>query len=394
MTDTRPQIDRCPGLTRPFHASDGAIVRIRKPGGIMPMETLRQFASVSRRWGDGNVHLTSRTNLQVRGLPTTDTGAVTDDIADAVRATGLIPSSHELVRNILASPLPAVVRPDNPPRDHMAALVAELDEHLLDTPELEGLPGRFLWAFDDGAGDVAAEPWDLCYQALDTDGGLLATSAGQVWEVARSQVISDMIQIALDFQQVRTALAADQGADPAAPIWHIGDLPVEALDRIGADVDFPSDEELTINGPPALGRYGRDVLAGVPLGLLTPQMLRALSGISEITLTPWRAIYIPGGEARIDDLAEAGFTVDATDPWASISACTGLPHCARSAIDTAALAHDLAAAATTDPTVVTTRVHISGCDRRCGAPHGDHVNLLAPADLDHALAQLQESKDR
>lgn len=382
MSTPRPQIDRCPGLTRPFHARDGAIVRIRKPGGRLPVEVLRHLGHISARWGDGNVHMTTRTNLQVRGLPTAEDGSLPAEISDAVASTGMVPATHELVRNVLASPLPATARPDNPPRDDVYALVAQLDDELLDTPELADLPGRFLWAFDDGAGDVAIEPWDLCYQAIDADFGLVATDAGQVWEVSRQEAVGAMIGLARDFQRVR--LRAD------GPVWHPHELDAEALAEIGADLGEQAEEHVVAHGPVRIGRYGMDLVAGVPLGLFTPAMVAALPAMADITMTPWRSILVPGGSSMVAELAAAGFVTDPEDPWASISACTGLPNCQRSAIDTVALARELVAAVDQQGEPLSREVHISGCQRRCGEPHADHVDLLAPADLDAALAQLRQ----
>ena len=94
---------------------------------------------------------------------------------------GLLPSAtHERVRNILASPLAGiasdpVARVDVVPPTTLGTratgscdvrgLAAELDRGLCARPELAGLPGRFLFALDDGRGDVAAEEPDLCWRA-------------------------------------------------------------------------------------------------------------------------------------------------------------------------------------------------------------------------------------
>ena len=61
---------------------------------------LEALADAATRFGSPAMELTSRGNIQIRGI--TDTQAV----ADAVAAAGLLPSpTHERVRNIVASPL-------------------------------------------------------------------------------------------------------------------------------------------------------------------------------------------------------------------------------------------------------------------------------------------------
>lgn len=369
MSDPRPLIDRCPGLTRPFRASDGAIVRVRRPGGRLPTAVLRHLLGIAERWGDGRVQVTTRTNLQVRALPIEEDGAVPDEIADAVRATGLIPPTHELVRNILCSPLGAI---------DLQPMVAELDEELQEIPLLEQLAGRFMWAFDNGSGDVAGEPWDVCYQALDAEHGIVALDNGRAWEVSRTDAVSTMLALAQEVQLART--------ETERPVWHSRELAY----RLGDDIPDPTDRPLQVTGPLEVGTYGDDLLAGVPLGLFTAEMIRALPVLADVTLTPWRQVLVPGAARDTEAYAAAGYVVDAADPWASVSACTGLPNCVKSSIDTVAAAERLVEAARKDPSLVRRPVHISGCDRRCGKPHGEHVDLLAPADPAAAVAALRE----
>ena len=52
-------------------------------------------------------------------------------------------------------------------------MVGELDTALCADPDLAELPGRFLFALDDGRGDVASLAFDLGYRAVDDDQGLL-----------------------------------------------------------------------------------------------------------------------------------------------------------------------------------------------------------------------------
>ncbi|QGF23563.1 hypothetical protein [Raineyella fluvialis] len=368
MSESRPLIDRCPGLTRPFRASDGAIVRVRKPGGRLPTDVLRHLLGIAERWGDGRVQVTTRTNLQVRGLPLEEDCSVPCEIADAVRATGLIPPTHELVRNVLCSPMGDI---------DLQPMVAELDEELQEIPLLEELTGRFMWAFDNGSGDVAGEPWDVCYQAIDEDHGIVALDNGRAWEVSRADAPSVMLALAQNVQMART--------ETELPVWHARELAY----KLGDDIPDSTDQPITVSTPPAVGTYGADLLAGVPLGLFTGDMIRALPTLVDVTLTPWRQVLIPGGAKDAATYAAAGYVVDPSDPWASISACTGLPNCAKSAIDTVAMAEQLVDAARQDPSLVRRPVHVSGCDRRCGEPHGEHVDLLAPADLAAAVAELR-----
>jgi precorrin-3B synthase len=140
----RRDADACPGALRLHAAADGPLARVRLPGGMLTGTQLTVLRELAETWGDGHVELTSRANVQLRALKT----APAAGLAARLWAAGLLPSqTHELVRNIAASPFA------EPPA---RALVDDLDRALCADPELAALPGRFLFAVDDGPGDVAA----------------------------------------------------------------------------------------------------------------------------------------------------------------------------------------------------------------------------------------------
>ncbi|MFC4534699.1 precorrin-3B synthase [Sphaerisporangium dianthi] len=145
---TRSRPDACPGALQTHEAADGAIARVRTPGGRLTAGRLRALATAAASYGSGVIELTSRANVQVRGL-TAETGRA---FAERMAAIGLLPSAtHERVRNILAGPLSGV---DGRGLADVTPLVDELDDAVLARPALAELPGRFLFALDDGRGDM------------------------------------------------------------------------------------------------------------------------------------------------------------------------------------------------------------------------------------------------
>src|SRR3954452_7495271 len=158
---SRDRVDACPGALQTHAAADGGLARVRVPGGTLTAEQLRTLAAAARELGDGSLELTSRGNLQLRGLP----AGAEASLGDRLAAVGLLPSAtHERGRNVLASPLSG--RTDGGHVD-VRRWVRALDAGLCADPALAELPGRFLATLDDGRGDVAG---------LGGDVGLLALS--------------------------------------------------------------------------------------------------------------------------------------------------------------------------------------------------------------------------
>ncbi|HEX3196307.1 MAG TPA: hypothetical protein VHR39_02010, partial [Propionibacteriaceae bacterium] len=73
--------DRCPGVLRPHLAQDGAVIRVRIPGGQTSGTALGRLSRIAQEFGSGDLQLTSRASLQLRGLP----DPLLDGFIEAVR---------------------------------------------------------------------------------------------------------------------------------------------------------------------------------------------------------------------------------------------------------------------------------------------------------------------
>src|SRR3954469_20130019 len=121
--------DRCPGALSLHAAEDGALARVRLPGGRLDAAGRAAVAAVAEL-GNGIVEITPRATAQVRGLP----DGAGEQVATLLAAGGLLPSlAHDRVRNVLASPLGGA---DD--------VVDALDRGLCADARLASLPGRFL----------------------------------------------------------------------------------------------------------------------------------------------------------------------------------------------------------------------------------------------------------
>ena len=216
----RDEADRCPGVLRPHQAADGALLRLRVPGGWLPASSLELMSSASERFADGDIQLTSRANLQLRAVATDPSGAVTGALVDEVLRAGLLPHpSHERVRNIVCSPLSGLTGG----LADLRGLTREIDEKLCAAADLAVLPGPFLLALDDGRGDLDGLPADLRVRALDRGTVQIQVGDAAIGPVVPLAAAADHV-IALS----RAFLFAAQGEQ----VWHVRELPQRGLELI------------------------------------------------------------------------------------------------------------------------------------------------------------------
>ncbi|OLR94090.1 hypothetical protein BJP25_13620 [Actinokineospora bangkokensis] len=345
MPQRRSGADACPGALDTHAAADGGLARVRVPGGLLRPRQLRAVAAAAAELGTPVLELTSRANLQVRGLG--PGGAA--ELGERLAAVGLLPSAtHEKVRNVLASPL----------GDRRG--VAELDAALCADPALAELPGRFLVAVDDGSGDVAWAGADVAALPVDGRVALLLGGADHGVRVAPDQVVPAILTAARAFLELR------------GQQWRIAELGpgvAEIAARLGAGPERVPRGAARTAGPIGAVRLGGGAPGfgvAVPLGRLTPEQAEQLARREYAVLTPWRGVVVPGGA---EGLADVGLITTADDPGLGVTSCTGLPGCGKAHADVQSQARRLR--------VGGRAVHWSGCDRRCGRPAGGAVDVVA-----------------
>ncbi|WP_246574189.1 cobalamin biosynthesis protein CobG [Streptomyces genisteinicus] len=483
----RDRGDACPGALRLHTADDGALARVRVPAGLLSARQAHALADAADRLGDGALDITSRGNLQLRGLD----AARARELADLLDAADLLPApAHERVRNVVASPLSGL---DGHGHLDVQPLVRELDALLCTGARAAALSGRFLFALDDGRGDMAelnpdvmliAEPpartaggagapaatttatatvtapgtaTVTAGTAADGEGaagagvpvagppgaaaGIAPGSSGAAWNSGlRVRVAAGDARVLVRPEDGprMLMLAAEAFLDAADACgtrpWRIRELPPQyALSTPGllrraaaagvaaepvwsaepaepvwsaepAQSTEPAEPaEPARPAPPAPGAHARDgvetaVCAGVVLGRMSAAQVRSLArvaerhGTGELRVTPWRSVVLPGvAAALLPELAAAGLVTGAGSPWHGVSACTGRPGCGKALADVRADAAALAdvradAAALAAAGAGGIPVHWSGCGRRCGHPHGGHVDLVATGEGRYTLA--------
>jgi precorrin-3B synthase len=346
---------------------------------MLAARELRALADAARL-GSDIVELTSRAGVQIRGLP----ARAGEPLERVLAAGGLLPSStHDRVRNILASPLGGRHARALAETDRVVGL---LDRAICAAPRLAGLSGRFVFEIDDASRigrtltpDPGGRrpPPDVTLRAVPAgpsgESFFRLVLAGQSTDLRRSSTAAPGLAVAAAtaFVDVRDELAADA--------WHIAevaDAPAEIAARLGGRLDAVDDDQV-VRQPSAVGITeqpdGRHAVCGLArLGRLDGRQLDGLADLSrrpaDVRVSPWKTITIvdvPVDEsaATAAALTALGFVVSPGSPWVGLTACAGLGACASSQIDVRRLAAARAAGGRTGETE-----HWSGCERRCGEP--------------------------
>lgn len=336
----------CPGAWRPMATGDGLLVRVRPPLGQLSREQVLALCEAAETYGSGLIELTSRANLQLRG--------VTDESWPPLMAF--------LVEHQLVSDDPEAER--QPQLMLAPAWQKGDDTHTIDRllqargHELATMPGKVGIAVDAGKAPVLVDtPADFRIER-SMEGVLLVRADGYALGTAVSDTEAAIEQlIRLTHWFVDTG-----GWESGRMRRHTAPLP----DWAPADTaPAPPGEKL------ALGEHSEGIVIGLPFGRVAADTLReavfpasgSQASISAVQVTPWRRLLLQDCDTlpAIDGLIRHN-----SDPRLSMDACPGAPFCEQASVATQPLAEKLSG-------WVEGTVHISGCSKGCAR--------RAPADV-------------
>ncbi|MEU6389821.1 cobalamin biosynthesis protein CobG [Streptomyces sp. NPDC046939] len=441
--------DACPGALRLHAADDGFLARVRVPGGVLDVDRARALGDAARRLGDGALHLTSRGNVQLRGLRDGCGG----ELAAVLGAAGLLPSAaHERVRNVVASPMSGL---DGLGCVDVRAWLTGLDAAVLASSVTPELSGRFLFGLDDGRGDVAGLRPDVLLRGR-ADGSALLVVGGAEFVVryedaARAAVIAAEVfvgaaRVVSDRRVWRVSELGASGAELGAWIAErLSASGIEAGPARGAgncapghDASVRADETATgadakatglrpgprclsykggtefsgpsaptpggaeFSGPSApapggAGMYGPSASAGNPAG--GGPALQVIPRFGSLTGDQWTALTdlaaeLPARELRLTPwrrVVVPGATSRQapagliTDPDSPWSRLGACIGRPGCAKSRTDVRADATAQYTPHPTLPT---YWSGCERRCGHPVGPYVDVVARPDGTYDVTTL------
>lgn len=349
----------CPGLHDPMPTGDGLLVRVKPPGARLTGTAARCLAQASRRFGNGTMELTSRGNIQVRGLD----AAGVPRFAAAMEAAGLASAEAgaERRRNVMLHPLAG----DDPAAAADAGPLAAAIEAMLEAdPALAALPPKFGFAVDGGgvlgrcgSADITVRT-DGARHWIGLDGAEAPcapdATVGLLHALARAAGPRRA-------RGIGAALMTVVGLVPSAPVVHASTATPAGF------IAYPG----TDHGAFALG---------LPFGQTDGAMLDLLAELAErfsggvLRLSPWRAVLlgrVGTGDAPALRAAagSAGLIVEAGDRRLRMAACIGSDGCASGTVPARRDAALLAAAGWSG------FLHVSGCAKGCAHP-GRAANTL------------------
>ena len=346
-----------------MRTGDGLLARIRVAGSRLSPHQLEGIANLAGRYGNGQVEITARGNLQIRGLTATSAEpfALAAETIVAIER-GLVVETPPLAGNDpreIADPRPLATA---------IRTAAQTIAHCL---------GPKVTVIVDGNGQITLA-------GLKADIRLLAISP-HMWSLTVGNVhLSVSSAVAAGAATTALNLVADLG--PEARATDLSDLTIlAALGELAEDAPPPRPETSAI-GTFTL-RTGAASGVGLPFGAMQWQSLGALAagagehGVTEFRLAPHRSLLAIG--ARSSFLAEArSFSLITlpNDPRTRISACIGSDGCSSGFIAARAIALRLGELVTDRTLPATSDLHISGCAKGCAHPRRAGLTLVGRPD--------------
>jgi precorrin-3B synthase len=412
--------DACPSVHEPFAQLDGALVRIRVPGGVLSSRQARRISDAASAYGTA-VEITSRANLQIRGVRTGSHHLLVEELVAAGVTLG--DAAADARRNVLASPTagfdPCEVADTQP----LTAVLADALVHAAGT----GLSPKFGVLVDGGgAVHVRGRRQDICLGAVRLVGGSWGyevqlgrplqecEDAGPI-VVVRADDACGLVTGALDLMAETSeaggrmsGLVGLLGLDGVLSLLtarggvHLSELAPSQVERVTAPSLRPIGElaqrgsgHVMIGAMPVLGR-----LSGQELGAIArvAEDFCDEEGGAEVRLTPWRSVVIPNvahqrASRALQQLGQFGLAVDLADPALLVVACAGSTGCPSSFTDTQRDARAMVETLRSTQNRSGFSVHLSGCSKRCadsttkfdvtlvGGPKPGTYEIVARPDL-------------
>lgn len=346
----------CPGALRPMLSGDGWVVRVRPHGGRLSRVQAEGLGRLALTYGNGQIDLSARANIQIRGVTEQSYGSLIDGIA----SLGLVDKSAEAEgrRNIVVTPL---WTEHDGVQTLAAALAAALGVE--DAPQL---PSKFGFAIDCGSCPVLSTVSADIRLERNAEGMLICRADGAASGAPVSDGTATATAMALAQWFVESG-GAHSGRGRMSRHLATGAVLPSVFTQVPA--------QATLAFPARPGRLEPGVLVGFEFGQMHAETLIALACHGALRVTPWRMLLVEGMN---DPPNIEGLITQPADPMLRVIACTGKPACFQALQPTRKLARRLARQLPERATL-----HVSGCAKGCAHAGAADVTLTAqPAGFD------------
>lgn len=387
------------------------MLRLRMPSGVITSQQMGVLAEIVQRYGDdGNADITTRQNLQLRGIRLEDI----PDIFRRMQQVGLtsIQSGMDNVRNITGSPVAGL---DADELYDTRELVQQVQDMITNSsqgnPEFTNLPRKFNIAIA-GCRDnsVHAEINDIAFvPAFKNETFGFNVLVGGFFSAKRCEAAIPL-KVWVKPEQVvaicRAILEVYRDNGPRAnrqksrlmwliDEWGIDQFRSEVENQLGETLETEAEkDEIIWDKRDHIGVYSQKqagfnyVGLNVPIGRLYANEMFELArlaevyGQGEIRLTVEQNVIIPDiSDSRLnafltEPLLEK-FSINPAPLTRALVSCTGSQFCNFAMIETKnralALVKELEAELSLDKPV---RIHWTGCPNSCGQPQVADIGLM------------------
>ena len=329
----------CPDAWHPMAAGDGLLVRIRPRLARLTREQLLGLCDAALAHGNGQIDLTNRASLQIRGV----SEAAMPALLDRLIGLGLVSPDPvaESRHNLL-------VAPDWREGDDTVRIARDLAARLHELPEL---PGKVGFVVDAGVElALAGEAGDFRVER-GRHGGLILRAAGREHGAPLEPGAEAEALIGLAHW-----FAGTGGPQARRMARHTAPLPGFAEGKL-----LP----VAAARPVTSGAHRLGSALGVAFGQSRAEALARLAAadmVAALRITPWRLVLVEG------QAEPAGFIRDPGDPLLHADACPGKPLCPQATVETRPLARRIASR-------ITGHLHVSGCAKGCARASAASVTL-------------------
>lgn len=388
------------------------MMRLRIPNGILSSEQMRVLGEIVQRYGDdGNADITTRQNLQLRGIRIEDI----PDIFQRLKSVGMtsVQSGMDNVRNITGSPMAGL---DADELIDTRELVQKVQDMITNygqgNYQFTNLPRKFNIAIEGGRDNsVHAEINDIAFVPAYKEGELgFNVVVGGFFSAKRCEAAipmnvwvrpnQEVVDLCRGILEVYRDNGLRSNRQKSRLMWLIDEWGIEEFrTRVANHLGYPL---ATAAEKDAIDWEKRDHLGVFPqkqeglsyIGLCVPvgrlfaddmldlARIAEVYGSGELRLTVEQNVIIPNIAAEniatlLTEPLLAKFTPNPTPLQRALVSCTGAQFCNFALIETKNKAVDLIRQLDAELNIPRgVRIHWTGCPNSCGQPQVADIGLM------------------